>query len=199
MSFGFLNECWQKHSSFKEYCCYITYQDAKLLHLGTSPKTRSRAAFHHKSLHWWILLTCTSLKSTWWHKWNSWKHWSSVLVCDHPHFLAGSCKTILLADQLQIGWGSWQGSRSCMLATLLVYVKLDSDYPYASCSFTDGRFLHNNSFHGTIPSSVGNLTSLTYAAMQSNRLTGSLPAELGNLTKLLSLYAHGFSFAKLIV
>ena len=86
-----------------------------------------------------------------------------------------------------------------MLATLLIRDKLASDHPHASCSFTDARALYNNSFHGTIPSSVGNLASLQYVAMQSNRLTGSLPMELGNLTELVSLYAHGFSCAKLIL
>ncbi len=51
--------------------------------------------------------------------------------------------------------------------------------------------LINNNLSGTIPSSVGNLDSLSYLRLDSNKLTGSIPATIGNLSHLVFLTARG--------
>ena len=67
----------------------------------------------------------------------------------------------------------------------------------APCSWygvacTSGRVtqlaLGNNNLNGTLPTQLGNLTSLTALNLASNRLSGTIPTELGNLTSLSSLY-----------
>ena len=40
---------------------------------------------------------------------------------------------------------------------------------------------------GSLPSELGNLTSLQYMALWENQLTGPIPPQLGQLTKLYSL------------
>jgi len=48
----------------------------------------------------------------------------------------------------------------------------------------------NRGITGSIPSSIGNLTSLTTLGLYSDALSGSIPTELGNLINLTSLYLH---------
>jgi len=50
-----------------------------------------------------------------------------------------------------------------------------------------GLNLASNNLVGTIPSELGNLTTLTSVDLSSNALTGSIPTELSNLTTLTSL------------
>ena len=47
--------------------------------------------------------------------------------------------------------------------------------------------LENNNLTGTLPSEIGDLTSLESLSLTLNNLTGAIPAEIGNLTKLTSL------------
>ena len=47
--------------------------------------------------------------------------------------------------------------------------------------------LSDNKISGSIPSEIGNLTTLTSLNLSSNNITGSIPAELGNLTNLTNL------------
>lgn len=47
--------------------------------------------------------------------------------------------------------------------------------------------LGDNSLLGTIPRTLSSLTNLTTLGLQNNQLTGTLPAEIGVLTGLLSL------------
>ena len=47
--------------------------------------------------------------------------------------------------------------------------------------------LNNNKLTGTIPTQIGNLTSLERLYLYGNELTGSIPTEIGKLTSLLLL------------
>ena len=53
----------------------------------------------------------------------------------------------------------------------------------------------NNSLTGTIPAELGNLTNLTYLGLAGNQLSGSIPSTLGNLTSLnyLRLYINALT------
>jgi Leucine-rich repeat (LRR) protein len=50
-----------------------------------------------------------------------------------------------------------------------------------------GLNLASNNLVGTIPSEIGNFTSITSLDLSSNTLTGSIPTELANLTTLTAL------------
>ena len=49
-------------------------------------------------------------------------------------------------------------------------------------------YLDNNQLRGSIPPEIGNLSNLTYLFLYSNQLTGSIPPEIGNLSNLQLLY-----------
>ena len=53
-----------------------------------------------------------------------------------------------------------------------------------------GLNLASNNLVGTIPSELGDLTTLTSLDLSRNTLTGSIPTELGNLTSLEYLYLN---------
>ncbi len=48
-------------------------------------------------------------------------------------------------------------------------------------------FLYSNKLSGAIPPEIGNLTNLTYLDLHSNQISGSIPPEIGNLTNIQSL------------
>ena len=60
---------------------------------------------------------------------------------------------------------------------------------------SDGRvtqlYLSQNNLTGTIPTQLGNLTSLTRLDLSVNGLTGTIPTQLGNLTSLQTLSLWG--------
>jgi hypothetical protein len=51
--------------------------------------------------------------------------------------------------------------------------------------------LNENGLNGTIPSSVGSITGLTYMSLFNNNLKGTIPSSLASLTKLVTLYLSG--------
>jgi len=50
-------------------------------------------------------------------------------------------------------------------------------------------YLDHNQLSGTIPASLGNLSTLESLSLADNQLTGSIPTELGNFTYLASLFS----------
>ena len=65
-------------------------------------------------------------------------------------------------------------------------LKLTGTIPTELGELTSLQFLRldRNSLSGTIPSELGNLTNLTEMYLWNNELSGTIPSELGNLTKL---------------
>jgi len=55
--------------------------------------------------------------------------------------------------------------------------------------------LNSNGLRGSLPTSLGNLSALTWLELQYNELSGNIPTELGGLTELteLSLYYNSFT------
>jgi len=47
--------------------------------------------------------------------------------------------------------------------------------------------LQENNLSGAVPSSIGNLTALTFLSLRNNNLTGSLPDEIGNMAEMTDL------------
>ncbi|CAI5498431.1 unnamed protein product, partial [Closterium sp. Naga37s-1] len=47
--------------------------------------------------------------------------------------------------------------------------------------------LAKNRLSGTIPSTIGNMTALTYLSLAYNQIVGSLPASLSRLTDMQTL------------
>ena len=50
--------------------------------------------------------------------------------------------------------------------------------------------LSNNGLNGTLPITLGDLTSLSSLSLNNNQLTGSIPTELGNLSDMVYLYLY---------
>jgi len=51
--------------------------------------------------------------------------------------------------------------------------------------------LDNNNLTGSIPNSIGSLTNLIYLYLQGNRLSGAVPGSIGKLKKLTHLFLNG--------
>ena len=52
-------------------------------------------------------------------------------------------------------------------------------------------YLQNNQLSGSIPTELGDLSSLWYLRLENNQLSGSIPTELGNLSSLYWLLLSG--------
>jgi hypothetical protein len=57
------------------------------------------------------------------------------------------------------------------------------------CSDNHYRSLHTNQLRGTLPATLGSLTSLQILSLKDNQLRGVVPAAMGNLT-LVTLCAE---------
>ena len=60
----------------------------------------------------------------------------------------------------------------------------------ASGSRVTKLLIYENSLTGTIPTELGNLSSLQWLNLYENQLSGSIPSELGNLSSLQSLHLY---------
>ena len=68
--------------------------------------------------------------------------------------------------------------------------QLTGSIPESIGNLTSMEFLcirYNQQLTGSIPESIGNLTKLTHLDLKYNQLTGSIPESIGNLTKLIDL------------
>ncbi len=63
-------------------------------------------------------------------------------------------------------------------------------------NFVFCRRLYGNNLTGTIPQSLGSLTSLVKLELQKNSLSGTIPASLGNIKTLELLYVNFPKFAE---
>ena len=54
--------------------------------------------------------------------------------------------------------------------------------------------LNNNRLYGSIPSSMGSLAKLTYLEFGTNSMTGTIPPELGGMSSMVSMYLDTNSF-----
>ena len=52
-------------------------------------------------------------------------------------------------------------------------------------------FLHNNELFGTLSSEIGNLGNMSKITISYNNIKGSIPTEIGNLRQLKLLHLHG--------
>ncbi len=78
------------------------------------------------------------------------------------------------------GGGNWNNSTNWKTATAI-----DSWYGVAVANGNVVRlYLHDNNLVGSLPSTLGNLTKLSWLFLDINQLTGSIPSTLGNLHEL---------------
>jgi len=75
--------------------------------------------------------------------------------------------------------------------------KLTGTIPSELGNLTSLTNLHlgGNSLTGTIPAELGNLSNLTWLNLQLNSLTGTIPSEFGNLTNLTNFYINNNSLS----
>ena len=97
-------------------------------------------------------------------------------------------------------WCSYQGvtcgtvSGSATYASVtsikLASLSLTGTIPSSIGSLTSLQYfyLYTNKLSGTIPSSIGSLTSLQYLKVYKNSLSGTIPSSIGSLTSLQYFY-----------
>ena len=93
------------------------------------------------------------------------------------------------------GWNDYEGLRSpCDSTGALTNLDLGSQWLTGTIPQSLGVLttlntlvLSSNLFTGTIPATLGNLTGLTYLSVAVNTLPGSIPSTLGSLTALQRL------------
>ena len=99
-----------------------------------------------------------------------------------PAALAGDCATLLgLMDALR-GTASLNWANSLSMASW--------DGITVTGSRVTGLILNNRQLTGTIPASLGSLTSLQFLYLYKNQLTGPIPSQLGSLTGFQTVLLH---------
>ncbi len=89
--------------------------------------------------------------------------------------------------------GDWHGvttdERGRVTKLDLTWCSLSGSIPASIGDLTSITYLDlgGNSLTGSIPSEIGDLVNLEYLSLCINQLSGSVPASLGNLTKLINL------------
>lgn len=76
------------------------------------------------------------------------------------------------------------------LSSSLLYrdaTELFEHLPHCSTNKLQELHLSDNSIHGVLPNTIGQLTSLTVVELNINNITGPVPASIGNLTSLRTL------------
>ena len=123
---------------------------------------------------------------------------------DERRALVDDCKALLASKAALVGTGtalnwshgtamaSWDGvtvSGGRVTRVVLNSVNLRGTIPSKLGDLSSLTYLSlgDNSLTGTIPSKLGDLSSLTYLYLSDNSLTGTIPSELGNLSSLTSL------------
>ena len=79
----------------------------------------------------------------------------------------------------------WPNQNPCSVST--PWQGVDCTKQTNSISSVTTLILNDYDLHGTLPTSIGNLTSLEYFSLGSNRLTGSIPTEVGQMNYSLLL------------
>ncbi|CAL4984045.1 unnamed protein product [Urochloa decumbens] len=120
-------------------------------------------------------------------------HMTSLQVL-HVAGCADTRKGIMISHQLK---------SLCSLEVLdldysLLYgnaTELFESLPRCSPSKLQELYLYGNNIHGTLPNSIGKLTSLVLLDVGKNNITGSVPANIRNLTslKILHLSMNNFT------
>ncbi|XP_052209172.1 MDIS1-interacting receptor like kinase 2-like [Diospyros lotus] len=92
---------------------------------------------------------------------------------------------------------NWAGI-ACDNTSSIAYIVLDSvglagtlsSFSFSSFPYLIRFDLYNNSFYGSIPARIGNLSRLHYIDFSSNYFIGKVPSELGSLQNLQFLYLY---------
>ncbi|KAG6744526.1 hypothetical protein POTOM_051162 [Populus tomentosa] len=86
-----------------------------------------------------------------------------------------------------LGWDFQQISRSSC-DNNFQGIKCNCTYESRTVCHVTGLDLSYNQLHGSIPVTMGNLSSLTSLNLLCNMLSGQIPKELGNLSNLVIMY-----------
>lgn len=118
-----------------------------------------------------LMALYNSTNGTSWTNKTNWNTASAVSTWYGVTVLSGHIKTLSIASNNIVG-------------------TLPTELGNLGPSITNLTLSGNRGITGQIPSSIGNLTSLTTLGLYTNALSGSIPTELGNLTNLVYLYLH---------
>jgi Leucine-rich repeat (LRR) protein len=107
---------------------------------------------------------------------------------DGPHWAPNNWLTSAPVNE----WTLVSTSGNRVTGLFLANQNLQGSIPSSIGNLTSliGLYLAENQLSGSIPSSIGNLTKLTRLDLNDNQLSGSIPSSIGNLTELTRLYLY---------